>query len=413
MNSEERIEVSVTDILPNPNQPRKLFDPDQLSELGRTIKQNGLMEPLWVIDLQAPDIPTNISPTNGEKYLLIDGERRLRAQKDIGLEKTNVMVLKTTYKDAFHKGIIKQATTAEHSDFEKARGIVADLDNHLSQVEGFSNLKNGSVTFINLLHRESRGKGWDIGLSDETLDRMKQITEDVCASAGYTVDSVRTAKLPLLNIKEDLEEEFGKEVEIRPKKRGEKRTWKIPASTLSRLNSIEDREMRKAAVAYVKRHQLTRPHAQKLAKVINNAEPDIIDSLLRDNISLDEAETLAMEEANRPREDASVEDPRSEEVPNDPTGQSSIPEEPLPEIEPEPELQETEDEAEVQWESELYDEPEPVDIPEITSCKVVKDTVRTMSVDRIRAMPAEQKEETVKGLREIRAHIDRILKDIE
>jgi len=61
-------EIDVSSITPNPFQPRKHFDDDALSELSESIKKNGLLQPIVVIAKE-------------EGYLLIAGERRLRAHK--------------------------------------------------------------------------------------------------------------------------------------------------------------------------------------------------------------------------------------------------------------------------------------------------------------------------------------------
>jgi len=60
--------LDVESITPNPFQPRKHFDEDALKELSQSIKEHGLLQPIVVIEKE-----------NG--YLLIAGERRLRAHK--------------------------------------------------------------------------------------------------------------------------------------------------------------------------------------------------------------------------------------------------------------------------------------------------------------------------------------------
>ncbi len=62
------IEIPLKDIRPNPFQPRKTFDEDSLYELSESIKKDGLIQPIIVTE----DI---------DGYVLIAGERRLRASK--------------------------------------------------------------------------------------------------------------------------------------------------------------------------------------------------------------------------------------------------------------------------------------------------------------------------------------------
>jgi len=61
-------ELPVEKISPNPFQPRKHFDEGALNELSRSIKEHGLLQPIVVIEKE-------------DGYLLIAGERRLRAHK--------------------------------------------------------------------------------------------------------------------------------------------------------------------------------------------------------------------------------------------------------------------------------------------------------------------------------------------
>ena len=61
-------EIDVESITPNPFQPRKHFDEQALKELSESIAEHGLLQPIVVIEKE-------------EGYLLIAGERRLRAHK--------------------------------------------------------------------------------------------------------------------------------------------------------------------------------------------------------------------------------------------------------------------------------------------------------------------------------------------
>jgi len=66
-------DISIDMITPNPYQPRKDFDKEALFELSESIKRHGLLQPIVVID-------------KGDNYLLVAGERRLRAHELAGLE---------------------------------------------------------------------------------------------------------------------------------------------------------------------------------------------------------------------------------------------------------------------------------------------------------------------------------------
>src|SRR5574340_693169 len=67
--------VEVSQIVPNPDQPRKYFDEQALEELAHSIKQNGVLQPII------------IRFDRDGKISLVAGERRYRAAKMAGLEK--------------------------------------------------------------------------------------------------------------------------------------------------------------------------------------------------------------------------------------------------------------------------------------------------------------------------------------
>lgn len=74
-NNQEIVELNLTDIQPNPSQPRKTFDQELLEELAKSIKNQGVLQPILVEEI-----------VKG-KYSIIAGERRYRAAKLANLEK--------------------------------------------------------------------------------------------------------------------------------------------------------------------------------------------------------------------------------------------------------------------------------------------------------------------------------------
>ena len=69
---EEMSEILLSDIIPNPTQPRTEFDEEALEELADSIRQLGLIQPITV-------------KRAGDKYIIISGERRWRAAEKAGL----------------------------------------------------------------------------------------------------------------------------------------------------------------------------------------------------------------------------------------------------------------------------------------------------------------------------------------
>lgn len=76
----EILVIDVNNIEPNPYQPRKIFNEDKIKELSQSIKKNGLLQPIVVT-------------RNAGSYLLIAGERRLRATKLANISTIKSLVL--------------------------------------------------------------------------------------------------------------------------------------------------------------------------------------------------------------------------------------------------------------------------------------------------------------------------------
>jgi len=76
----EVLEIDVNNIEKNPYQPRKIFNEEKIKELSESIERNGLLQPIVVT-------------RNGGNYLLVAGERRLRATKQAKIETIKAIVV--------------------------------------------------------------------------------------------------------------------------------------------------------------------------------------------------------------------------------------------------------------------------------------------------------------------------------
>ncbi|HBP66357.1 MAG TPA: chromosome partitioning protein ParB [Desulfosporosinus sp.] len=99
-------EVSITSIIPNPDQPRKDFDPQALNELANSLLVHGLLQPVLVRPI-------------GEHYCIIAGERRLRAAKIAGFTKIAVIVQVCTDKEMAERALIENIQRADLSPVEE------------------------------------------------------------------------------------------------------------------------------------------------------------------------------------------------------------------------------------------------------------------------------------------------------
>jgi len=85
--SDQIREIDVNEITPNPYQPRKTFEKDALRELSESIQRHGLLQPIVVIE-------------KDDGYLLVAGERRLRAHKLANFETIKCVVADVAIDDA-------------------------------------------------------------------------------------------------------------------------------------------------------------------------------------------------------------------------------------------------------------------------------------------------------------------------
>ena len=105
-------DVALTDIVPNPQQPRTVMDPERLEELAASIRMYGIIQPLLVTQ--------EIGVDGRTVYQLIAGERRFRAAKAAGLERVPVTIRQTTPQELLEIAIVENVQRADLNPIEEA-----------------------------------------------------------------------------------------------------------------------------------------------------------------------------------------------------------------------------------------------------------------------------------------------------
>ena len=100
-------EVDINKVEPDKNQPRKVFDEDDLESLADSIKQYGVIDPLLVQD-------------KGDYYEIVGGERRWRASKKAGLKKVPVIVREFTDEEKVLIALIENTQRTDLNPIEEA-----------------------------------------------------------------------------------------------------------------------------------------------------------------------------------------------------------------------------------------------------------------------------------------------------
>jgi len=140
----------------NPDQPRKIFDKDDLEALAASIKEKGLLQPILV----------RHNPRNPDGYEIIAGERRWRAAQLAALHEVPIIVRDFTDAETLEVAIIENVQRSDLNPVEEAEGYVRLIDHHsytqdqLAQVIGKSRSHIANMTRL-------------LKLPDATLDYLR------------------------------------------------------------------------------------------------------------------------------------------------------------------------------------------------------------------------------------------------
>jgi ParB family chromosome partitioning protein len=109
--------IEVNKIEPNPYQPRRVFNDEQLHELANSIRDYGILQPLVVTKIE------EVSPLGSViRYQLIAGERRFRAAQLVGLERVPAVIKNIGLdKEKLELAIIENVQRADLNPIEAAR----------------------------------------------------------------------------------------------------------------------------------------------------------------------------------------------------------------------------------------------------------------------------------------------------
>ena len=111
--------ISVSSIIPNKNQPRKLFEKEALEDLKNSIKERGIIQPLIV---------RRSNDQNG-MFELIAGERRWQAAQSAGLHEVPVVVVEADNLKSLELAIIENVQRKDLNPIEEAESYKNLIDN--------------------------------------------------------------------------------------------------------------------------------------------------------------------------------------------------------------------------------------------------------------------------------------------
>jgi ParB family transcriptional regulator, chromosome partitioning protein len=115
-------EIAVSDIDPNPDQPRRLFEPAALAQLVDSIRVHGVLQPVVV-------------RRAGDRYELVVGERRWRASMLAGLRTVPAVVLEIDPRDRLEVALVENVQRRDLNPVELAAAFRALSDTGATQEE--------------------------------------------------------------------------------------------------------------------------------------------------------------------------------------------------------------------------------------------------------------------------------------
>ena len=156
------VTLRLSQIEPNPDQPRKRFDEEKLMELAQSISEHGLLQPILV------------SPLSNGRYQLVAGERRWRASKIAGLIEVPVIIRQLSEKEKKEIALIENLQREDLNPIEIAYGIQALIEEYgLTQDQAAERVGCSRPAIANSLRL--------INLPEE----VKQLTRTGKISAGH------------------------------------------------------------------------------------------------------------------------------------------------------------------------------------------------------------------------------------
>ena len=160
-------------IEPNPEQPRRDFDPEELQALADSIHIHGILQPLTVREL------------NNGYYQIIAGERRWRAARLAQLSEVPVIIIEADDKKVTELALIENLQRQDLNPVEEALGYQSLIDDYgLTQEEAAERVGKSRPAVTNALRL--------LGLCPEVLERLRK--GELTAGHARAILSIKNEK---------------------------------------------------------------------------------------------------------------------------------------------------------------------------------------------------------------------------
>jgi len=213
-------EIVIDQIATNPHQPRQDFDSTALSELTRSIQEQGILQPLIVT-------PANTAMGVNKPFVLIAGERRLRAAQQAGFKTVPCIVRQASAQQMMEWAVIENIQRADLNPIEQARAYRECISRFkLTQEQVAKHLGLPRATIANYLRiLELPPEVQDfihakvlVGVSlvsDSQLDWAQRVISEGL-SVRKLVELIAARKSAMRDIEQQLTERVGTRVTVLP-----------------------------------------------------------------------------------------------------------------------------------------------------------------------------------------------------
>ena len=136
---QKKNQVSVSDLVPNKYQPRKIFDEANLEDLANSIKERGTIQPIIVRN----------SNNNKSKFEIIAGERRWLAAQKAGLHTVPIVVTEADDLKSLEFAIVENVQRHDLNPLEEAQGykrLIDDFSYDQEKVSKFIGKSRSHIT---------------------------------------------------------------------------------------------------------------------------------------------------------------------------------------------------------------------------------------------------------------------------
>lgn len=241
LDKKEIIQIKLSNIHPNKNQPRKEFDEEKLKSLSESIKSVGVLQPIV------------LKPKDKENYMIIAGERRYRASLLAGKKEIPAVIKDIPVKDIMEIALIENLQREDLNAIEEALAYKGLIDNYkvtqeeISEAVGKSRphiantirllhlqkkiidmIENGDITPGHgkaLLRIEDSDKQLELAIKIVKEGLSVRVVEEIAKKISENKDTKKSDRKPkdiyILDVEEQLSNIFGTKVNIsRSKKKG-------------------------------------------------------------------------------------------------------------------------------------------------------------------------------------------------